>query len=475
MSDLVQTVGRAVSRHRLIPEGARVLVGVSGGADSLALLVALHRVARRHRFSLAVAHLNHGIRGAEADRDAAFVAGMAARLGVPCMVRCRRVAQVARERKISVEMAARACRHEFFAEAARTCGAAVVALAHTSDDQAETVLLRLVRGTGPQGLGGMAYASTIGGLTIVRPLLEASHEDAVAFLRGLRLPWREDRSNRSSAYARNRVRFGLLPFLEKNFNPGIRQALVRMAELCRAEGARLDGAARRAMLRVLDRSGQRLNVARWGRLDAALQRRVLVAWLYRIGAGAEEVGFEAIERIVRLAGSRAGTREAHLPNGIRLVRRYGVLAAEAEPTAAAKPFRCRLRVPGVTDIAEAGLRVTTTFVQGFSRERGGKPGDLPARGTIGRSSVGRSGLFLRPWKEGDRMRPLGLDGSVKLQDLFVDRKVPRDRRKRIPVLECRGQIAWIPGYRVGRGWEVQGQGGPGMLVTVEPLVASATR
>ena len=210
----------------------------------MALLLILHALAPVFRIKLTVAHLNHGIRGKSAAADAAFVRKLARTLGLPCVCGRANVPRLARKSRLSVEMAARQARYAFLSEVARTVEADVLATAHTADDQAETILLKLARGAGPRGLAGIPREGRVNGLRVIRPLLDIPRKDIVRYLRSRRQSWREDESNDSLAHLRNRIRHKVLPLLESELNPEIRPALIRTAEILREEDRCLDGMAR---------------------------------------------------------------------------------------------------------------------------------------------------------------------------------------------------------------------------------------
>ncbi len=428
MLDQVQS---ALERHAMARRGELVLVAVSGGADSVALLHALWQLRGRLGLQLAVAHLNHGIRGAAAAADAAFVRRLAKRLALPFVAERVAVPQQARVTGISLEMAARAARYAFFQRAAAQLGAAAVAVAHNADDQAETILLRIARGTGPDGLAGMSRVSQRDGLKIIRPLLGVTRAGIVAYLKQHRLRWREDASNRDPQHLRNRVRHEILPLLERCLNPQIRTALLRMAEVMRDENERNDSVAL-AMVLV-----GHLSVKQLLGLGRAMQRRILRQWLFAGQVEADRVSFDMIESILPLLADQRGTKFLDLGGGWKVVRRYNDLTLERSPDAAAPLWK-----------------LDVTQHRGILKERPTMPGQLPACATLGAWAVGGAPLVVRAAQPGDRMAPLGMEGTKKLQDIFTDAKVPRDQRASIPVVECKGQIVWLPGYRIARGWEV---------------------
>ncbi len=467
---MLRAIDQTLRKHRLIRRGDHVLVAVSGGADSVALAYALHFLRKRHHLQLTLAHLNHGIRGRAADEDARFVNELAWRLGLPCMQARIDVPRRAQHDRVSLEMAARDARYEYFARTAREVGADRLATAHTADDQVETIVLKMARGAGARGLGGIPYESVRRGLRVIRPMRDISHREAVAFLKRHGLAWREDQSNHDPAFLRNRVRYEILPILESRLNPQIRRALLRAGEVLRAEDEWLDQLAQKQFARCLARKGGLdLRVDRLGRLPLAARRRVLRLWLAAGGVDLDEVDFDAVERAEHLLEAPAGTRSVPLSERRRIVRRYQSLRLEGAGRARDAAFRCALIIPGETILPEQGLRIVTRWDHGLLRQTRARIGQFPAEASFGAAAVRRGRIVVRSWQPGDRIRPFGFGGSCKLQDVFVDQKIPADQRAAVPVLECRGEILWVPGYRVAQGWEVPDPAGASLHVWVQRL------
>ncbi|MCE9614598.1 MAG: tRNA lysidine(34) synthetase TilS [Lentisphaerae bacterium] len=470
----LQQIQRAL--HGLgIPGRARhVVVAVSGGADSVALLCALHDLAPRLGLHLRVAHLNHGVRGAAAREDARFVRALSRRLKVPCEVGRMRVKDRARARGQSFEMVARAARYEFLLGAARRwqarSGGVAVALAtaHTADDQAETLLLRLARGAGSGGLAGIPVERMDGGVRIVRPLLEVRRAAVLEFLNRHHQDWREDDSNRDPAMRRNRVRHEILPQLAARLNPDITQALLRTADVLRAEDAWMTGwveAMLPGMLRpsAVRRGRSGLAADLLAAQPLAARRRLILMWLRRTWRGSASADFKLVDALDELAGSRRARGAVALPGGCQIVRRAGVLQIErasgrGQSVARDGHWERVVRVPGVTRLAALGLRITAGEGREIRRERPGGIGVFPACATLAWKTLRGRPLSVRRWRAGDRMAPLGLAGRQKLQDIFVNAKIPREARSKVPVFICDDDIVWLPGYRVARGWAV---GAPG--------------
>lgn len=442
----------AIERHGLLRGARAIVAGVSGGADSTAMALLLAPLCRKRGIRLVVGHLHHGIRGRPADLDQAFVRRLTAELGVEFRSAQVDVPALARRRRISLEMAARAARHEFLAGVARDCGADRVALAHTADDQAETVLLRLARGAGRGGLGGMACATRVGGLHIVRPLLDVPRAEIVAVLRRRGHAWREDASNRDLRHLRNRVRRHVLPMLERELNPRIRETLVRTAEVLRVEDDWLDRRARSALRACSDSSGV-LSAASLRRRPAALRGRIVLAWLRAAGVPESSLNGDTVARVLRLAEHDEGSRRIAAGGAWSVERVYGELRAVV-----------RKHPIGLSE----ELRLTAKRARGFVSRPEAGVGMWPAEASIDAARADGSPLVLRPWRPGDRMRPLGAPGAAKIHDILVNLKVPRARRAGVRVVECRGEIVWLPGHRIAEGWRVRGPRSASLRLRVEP-------
>lgn len=429
-------------------------MAVSGGADSVALLHALHGLMKRRRWRLTVAHLDHGIRGGQSRADARFVRTLARGLGLSCIVGRARVPGLARSRGVSLEMAAREARYAFLARTARKVAATCIATAHTADDQVETLLLKFLRGAGRGGLSGIAPASRLGALHLIRPLLDVTRAEIEAWLRAHGREWREDETNADPAFLRNRVRHQLLPLLERDYNPGLRQTLRRTREVLAAEDEWLDELARGLLAECLEADGHTLRSDRLGAYPLAARRRVARLWLFRQGVPDEFVDFDALSRLEQLVSRTTGSGRMELGGGWAACRHYGALSLEAPARQVRPGWRVRIAIPGKTVMPGAGLTLTAKLGPGLVRDRGAVPGRWPARASLNAGLLAGRELWLRTWRAGDRMTPFGMKGSRKIQDILVDAKVPRAERSRVPVVECEGEIVWLPGYRIAARWAV---------------------
>ena len=409
VSALAARVKETILRYNMLPRGnSRVGVAVSGGADSIFLLTVLKQLAPH----LTILHLNHGLRGSESDADEAFVVETAARVRLPLAV--ERISGLAGP---NLEERAREARYEFFARAAAAHQLDRVATGHTLDDQAETFLLRLVRGAGGTGLAGIQPVTAAG---IIRPLLDIERREIEDWLTGRRIPWREDASNQDPVFARNRIRHGLLPLLEREWNPSIRRLLSRTAGILGTEEAywREWAATQLATVAHVDAYGLILDLEPLRSLHPAPLRRLLRAAVERARGDLRRIDQEHIDRLVRVCQSGQGTGAARLP-GLTAVRSFGqLLLAIGE-----------LVQPPVDGTPR--IRYNTGA------------GVLP--GSIGPPVV------VRAWRPGDAYQPAGHSRRRKIKDLFQEHKVPSWERRSWPIIVSEGQILWARRFGLAAG------------------------
>lgn len=466
---MLETVRGAVHRHRLIRTGDRVLAAVSGGPDSVALLHLLLRLKEELSMDLHVFHLDHGLRAGSAE-DAAFVRRLAKEWGVPAHIIRENVAEK-RRRGESTQEAARRLRYAALRRTAAQIGATRVALGHHADDQAETVLMRLLRGAGAAGLGGMRRRRGM----FIRPLLDVTRADVEAYCRMFRLPTRQDPTNLKTSYFRNKVRLQLLPLLETEYNPNVRLTLNRMATLLQDDDDLLEYWAHRAFRRLrvdvaaplassvarpAPSTGQpsrlvALAAAELARQPRALRRRVVRhAWRQVAGVSAEKercdgatpamLTFEHVEAVLGLLEEKPGAA-VDLPRRVRVRREGGALVFQRAGDGrdgTDEAYTVPLTVPGATEIP-GGRVIEAAFIE--RPQAAARPGRDAA--WLDWEKL-RPPLIARTWRPGDRMRPLGLGGTKKLQDLFVDDKIPAAERRRTPIVVDGLGIVWAAGLRV---------------------------
>lgn len=440
--NLTARIRRYASQHALWTPATRVVAAVSGGSDSVALFFLLRELAAAGDIQLAgLAHLHHHIRGAAADGDARFCEQLAARTGVRALVGHADVPALAREAGQSIEVAGRDARQRFYQEARVALDAACVALAHTRDDQAETVLLRLVRGAGPAGLSGIAPRRG----PLVRPVLALTREELRGYLASIGEAWCEDATNADRENPRNRMRHDVLPALRAAFNPQVDAALARTADILRADTDLLDGLARDAAgtLVTLAGEGVRVDAPGLAALPPALARRVALGALETVNPF-RAYGLEEADSLCRLAASSGsfsvpGVRMERSGAQVVLSKR-GAGDSKGNPEGLPSP-EFVLQVPG--EVSGPGWVMTAEGP--LPRSESPAP-SAQSRVVVDADRVGAT-MRVRTRRPGDRLKPLGAPGRKKVQDLFVDRKVPRDERDAVPIVtDARGEIVWVAGH-----------------------------
>jgi len=470
-----EKVLRYIREQSLIRAGDRVAAAVSGGADSVALLRVLLELRAELGIVLAVAHFNHGLRGEQADADQAFVAELARQHGLDFFAGHGNVPDYAFTTKLGIEAAGRELRYRWFAELARQQRFDSIATAHTLDDQAETVLLKFLRGAGTKGLAGIyplldlvhhadgagakaplqqraiddvpegtSLQSKASTTRIVRPLLGVSREDVESYLESLSQSWREDESNLDHRFLRNRLRHELLPLLEREYNPKIRRLLNDFADTSRAEEDYWrELADREAASRT---NPSQFSIDGFAQLPLALQRRVLKRFAESEGV---TLDFAHVEKLRRCALGEL-TR-AELPGGRVVVRRRASLQWLAAVRETAAAYWYTLPVPGEIQIPELRLTLRAEIVpERFAHE-------LPPEELLNPDLVGGE-LVVRNWRPGDRYWPAHSRSEEKLKRLFAEKHIAAEQRPQWPVAVHEDEIVWVRGFPVGQARQWKGKG-----------------
>jgi tRNA(Ile)-lysidine synthase len=461
---VIDQVRQYVRRQRLLQPGDRVAVAVSAGADSVALLRILLELRPELGIVLSVAHFHHGIRGAEADSDQQFVRELAEGFGLELHTGAGDVPAHARAKKSSLETAAREMRHQWFAQLVSEGRADKIATAHTLDDQAETVLMRLLRGTGSLGLAGIFPVQEQRNL--VRPLLEVTRREVEIYLTGIGQFWREDSTNQDLSHTRNRIRHELLPSLERDFNPAIRHTLADLGEVARAEAEYWNKEAASLLPRLLrpgkpSRSGRTasreaantmaLDLAALAGLPMALQRQILHQVGRHLGVTLE---FTHIQQLTELILEKPGNRRVVLPGGLMAARSFRELRfSPAREPGACPDYQYSLQVPGQVEVPELGTVVRARLVSAEEqRLQGYNAASLLDGGLLATE------LTVRNWRAGDRFFPAKTRSPKKLKELLqrgrLGQQLSLAQRKAWPVVESSGQIVWVRGWAVPEAFAV---------------------
>jgi tRNA(Ile)-lysidine synthase len=456
---LIEKVARSIRRFGMIRSEDRVLIAISGGPDSVALTHALVELAGTQKFELRLGHLNHQLRE-EADSDEAFCAGVADQLALPFASHRIDVARESRRNGYSIEEQARVSRYRFLRQTAERWGCKRVAVGHTQDDQAETFLLRLLRGSGVTGLAAIRPVVPMGlpapeTTQLIRPMLEVTHSEVLGFLNSRGLAYRQDRTNLDRSIPRNSIRHEVLPFLARHYNPNLRDTLARTADLLRQDEEWMEQEATGALAEMTRSEGDRLWLSAPGldRLHPALRRRVVRGAISRVRGDLRAVTSRHIEDVLALTNPNRSGRRLCLP-GLDCGRSFDAIWFQATNPARREArgyngYEYALTVPGELAIPEAG---------GALRAVEAKPTSLPAAaGATVKVALGEGDgplsplrmLRVRSPRPGDRFRPLGAPGSKTVSRYLMERRVDRNRRGLVPlVIGSDRKILWVVGHGV---------------------------
>lgn len=446
---LLEKVKNTVKRYEFLDKGDKVVVAVSGGPDSTALLFALNDLKYDYILRLYIANFNHMFRGAEeAKKDHDYVSALSQKLKLPLIFGKADVPKYAKEACLSLEEAAREKRYEFLLNTAKEVGATKIAFGHTLDDQAETVLMRLIRGAGLGGLRGIPPSRKIADRLIIRPLIEAWRSDVEAYLRDMNVKPRQDITNTMTKFLRNRIRHELIAYLEK-YNPNIKEILVRNAQSLTYDYEVLADLINREFGRSakVKSSSVRIPLRNLKTKRIGIRRGILRKAIEVLKGDLRRIDYSHIEEIDGLIEADKGALD--LPDKIRVTRvNDSILFHKIEgtkrssPSSSSSKIRKQLSIPGKTYIPELGLVFEAEFVK--TKIKFGKPNNVEY---IDYENL-KSPLYLRTWEKGDRFKPLGMTAEKKLQDFYVDEKIPRGRRNSIPLALSGRKIIWVCGLRL---------------------------
>lgn len=435
----MKTLVTKVRNQNLFHPGETVVVAVSGGADSVALLDIMTRLDCG--LHLVVAHLNHCLRGAESDADEAFVASLADNYHLPFVSQRCDVADLARREQLSLEDAGRRARYAFLEQTAAQYRASSIALAHHQDDQAETVLIRLLRGSGGTGLAAMAGAA---GEKLKRPLLQVSRAKLEQYLKQRGLTYRTDSTNADTAILRNSIRHELIPFLRR-YNPKVSERLAATAEILAGDEELLDSLTQAAYQKLAASESGRVNfqIEPLLRESRPLRLRLYRRALFELRGDLMRIGLAHLDAIDRLAASPRPNAEAKLPGAFKAWRCYGSLSIGHEAPQASPAWEQVVTGVGRYQLPGGAVLVVERLSRPESFDTGSRWSAFLSADAV------PFPWLLRNFRPGDRFTPLGMGGVQKVKDAFINEKVPPDLRRRIPLLLSEGEIAWVPGVRLG--------------------------
>jgi tRNA(Ile)-lysidine synthase len=448
--NLAEKVEEYSRNHNLFYPGEKVVVAVSGGADSVCLLHVLARLRSKLEINLHIAHLNHQLRGKESTADARYVAGIARRMKIPITIENKDVSAYKRQKRLSLEEAARELRYEFLARVASSIDAGGIAVAHTRDDDIETVLLHLIRGTGINGLRGLRPHSVLqlgedrSCFNIIRPLLEITRAETVEYCQKLRIKPHFDPSNMSVTFTRNRIRHELLPVL-RTYNPRFDDALLRLSAIAKEEMSFIEEQTSQLWSDIVEELGGILvvNIKKIVHLPVIFQRQLL-RWAIKYLCGdTRDIESEHIEEMVNFLKKPTG-KTLYLPHGLRLHTEYGRLIMNLEDTSVC-PFPAldreyKIKIPGETGIN--GWHISARYL---GRKLSGYTSGFVA--VLDSDKTGNN-LVVRASRTGDSLQPLGMAQTKSLRHFMADARIPHAWRNSVPLVCSPDKIIWVVGWRI---------------------------
>lgn len=434
-------IRKTISQYNMFSERDSVLVGLSGGPDSVCLL----HILKEYGLKLYIAHLNHGLRGKESDEDERFCKELGRKLGISVYAKKVKIGKG--------EDAARNARYKFLEDTAHKIGATKIALGHNADDEAETVLMRLLRGAGVRGLSGIPPVRRLGDLVIVRPLINVWRKEIMDYLGKRNITYREDSTNKQLDFFRNRIRYELIPFLTK-YNPNIKNILHNTGKNMAMVNEYLDSVVNKEL------QGNEIKIKRLKRLHPIIKQGLVrrVAESLEPGLVLESI---QVDNILELTSEIKGSKSIVLPKGIKVIREYDKLFF-CRNEKGKGDFEIELPIPGKVKIGEYNILTDSKLCKRVGKKQcpGGR--SVKGGGKIRRNLLEvyldydrmARPLIIRNRKPGDVFQPIGFKGKKKVKDIFIDEKVPERYRDIIPIFVSGRDICWIPGYRIGEKFKI---------------------
>ena len=453
---LLEQIKNDMIKHQLLRKGDGVVVGLSGGADSVCLLKVLLEFKEDFSLTLTAVHVNHGLRGHESDEDQAFVERLCKDWNVSLKTFRVDLKQMSHDQGSSLEEAGREIRYKLFHQVMEETGAGAIAVAHHREDQAETIMLHILRGTGLDGLCGMNIKQG----PVIRPLLNVGRAQILEYLEANGIPFRIDSSNLTDEFTRNRIRNVLFPMIQEMFSVDPSNQLLRLSHIIREDQDFIETVAQEAYLRVLlSEDGKvELSLKELQNFPTAIIKRIIRRAWERINTNRKNLERVHVDQIAALCQDGRTGKRAPLPKGFEARISYDKLIFEKQAIQAQKPYAYPISYEGITEAEQAGGVLHAELISGEEAfGRYGNPDTLRENAFIQLFDYDKleCGITLRNRKDGDRIRPYGSGGEKKLKDYFIDQKVPWDERSRIPLVAKDQRIVWIIGMRTSEDYRAR--------------------
>lgn len=446
---MIERVLDTIKEYNMISQNDKIIVAVSGGPDSICLLHILYKLKEIFNITLYAAHLNHCLRGDEADKDEEYVKEFCNKLGIECFTKKIDINKLSKERGISSESAGREARYEFFDELLKKLEAQKIALAHNANDQAETVLMRIMRGTGMEGLVGI---KPVRSNIFIRPLINIKRENIEKYCKENNLNPRIDKTNLESIYTRNKIRLELIPYLQKNFNKDIINVLNRLADTIIIDNDYLDKISKEKYNTYCENKAGKVIIYKGAfSEEKAILNRIIRKAINNLKGNLYDIEKIHIKNLIELQKCNTG-KKINLPNGIIAFNNYGDIDLTLGEKFRNKPDNDEyiLYIDRENIIESFNLKVSLRLINkdekiNFKENSFVKYFDFDSA---------PKNIYLRTRRNGDKFTPLGMKGSKKLKDLFIDLKVPKGERDTIPIIVFDDEIVWIVGYRISEKYKI---------------------
>jgi len=455
-NNFLKAVSWTIARYRMLEPYDSVLIGVSGGPDSIALVNVLSGLSQEFNLNLGIAHLNHSLRGNCSDNDALFVSELGHRLDLPCFIDKKDVKIFQEKNKLSLEEAAREVRYKFFEETAKKNGYNKIALGHHADDNAELVLMYLLRGSGPLGLSGIC---PVRDKKYIRPLIHHTRLEIMDFIKTNELSYVTDKTNNDIKYIRNRIRHDLIPVLKAHYNPKISQTLNRLSFIIRDEEKWIEELINPVFNACVlsQKNGQiELCVSELKKIPGPAKRRVIRKAIENVKGSLRRITFTHIENAVRLLQADKESGVLDLPDRIRIKKNWHSLLILKEKNALRSlcfnkaldniiPYKYTINKPGILHIKETGMSLKISILDMPFMEKFDPSGQNQAFFDMNTVDFP---LTVRNFIPGDRFTPMGMTGTQKVKKFFINNKIPAKDRAICPILACNDKIIWLAGFRI---------------------------
>lgn len=454
--NLISDVVTNIEKYKLFDKGSKIVAGISGGADSVCLLKVLSELKNVYDLELTAVHLNHCLRGEESDGDQEFVRELCEKWDIELRIFKEDIAKTALINRISLEEAGRNARYRIFNQVLEEKKADFIAVAHQKEDQAETVMLNILRGTGPDGLCGMKFKQG----RIIRPLLNISRDDIEKYLSENGIPYRTDSTNLDSEYTRNRIRNELFPKIKEMFGVNPANQLVRLSELMQDEQAFLEAVALKAYSEVvLDDNNQIIiSLNNFNNLDRAIKKRIIrIAW-EKINNCRKNFESVHVEQVLALCRKGITGKKVELPRSTEAKISYDTLIIAHKQDESAVTFSYPVIIDGITKVDEIrGILISEVLPSGEAFKKYGFPEDIKENSKIQLFDYDKlkNDIVIRSRNNGDVVRPFGSRGEKKLKKYFIDEKIVREERDRIPLIAIENEIIWIIGKRTSNDYRAR--------------------